>query len=254
MNFDLLRGFAVACLLTAPAAGYAQQAIAGRVVNSQTQEPVDGASVLLFAPGGAVQSAATSDSVGAFRFDVPTPGLYTLQVHRIGFAPARNNPVAVDANSIVAVTVPLTPTVVMLEGVTVEGDELPGVSRIREFEQRRRFRVGYSFNREDFERLNARYVGDLLPEIPGFVPLGGGSPAERSYAINRNRCPPSIWINGYPSALPATELIETLSLWTVYGIEVIPNWSEIPAEYTTRGRPGCGVILIWTRLMEQRPP
>lgn len=244
------RLFTAACLLALPCTAHAQAVqLRGTVINAQTQKALEGAQILLFAPDGAVQAAATSDSAGGFSFEALTAGRYTIRVLHIGFAPARGNVVNVAALSTTTVLVPLS-QVVTIEGVTVTGNALPEGLRIREFETRRRMHIGTSFNRDDFERLYAEHVLDLLVEVDGFVRLGGGSTTDRSYAVNFRRCTPAIWIDGFFSTLPPNEVIENLSLWNVYGVEVFRNASEIPGEYTVRGPAGCGLILIWTRRME----
>ncbi|KPJ97481.1 MAG: hypothetical protein AMS20_17090 [Gemmatimonas sp. SG8_28] len=230
-----------------PAALSAQQSVQGVVVRADTDDPVESASVYLVAESGSILGVTATDSAGLFVLAVPSPGSYTLHVHRTGYVATRSETMHVPADSSVVVRVNLPPNAIMLEAITVFGEAPRRLTpEIQDFLARRRMRVAYSFSREDFRRLRAEHPLDLLREIPGFVTLGNRA-AYRWYALNSRRCPPAILVDGQRSRLPQAELIENLSLWNVYGVEVFRDWSSTPSIY---GSSPCGTILIWTRAAE----
>jgi len=229
-----------------PAALAAQQSVQGVVVRAGTADPVQRASVYLVAAAGTIEGVTLSDSTGAFVLAVPAPGSYTLHVHRTGYVATRSGTLDVPGDSSVVVQVNLSPSAIMLEAITVFGRAPARLTpELEGFLTRRRMRVGFSFSREDFERLNAEHPVDLLREITGFTTLGGRA-SQRRYVLNARRCPPAIFVDGRRSPLPQQELLENFSLWNVYGVEVFRDQSSAPAQYAS----GCGSVVIWTRAAE----
>lgn len=229
-----------------PAALAAQQSVRGVVVRAGTAAPVQHASVYLMAAAGTIEGVMLSDSAGSFVLAVPVPGSYTLHVHRTGYVATRSGTLHVPADSSVVVQVNLSPSAIMLEAITVFGTAPARLTpELQGFLTRRRMRVGYSFSREDFERLHAEHPVDLLREITGFTTLGGRA-SQRRYVLNSRRCPPAIFVDGRRSQLPQNELLENSSLWNVYGVEVFRDQSSAPAQYAS----GCGSVVIWTRAAE----
>ena len=231
------------CLSLVSATLAAQQSVRGIVVRAGTNEPIEQATVYLVAATGAVRGVAWSDSTGSFLVWAPEPATYTLHVHRPWYVPTRSDSLEVPPQQSVHVRVNLMPDAVMLEAITVFGEPPPSLTpELEQFLARRRMRMGYSFSRQDFARLKADHVVDLLREVPGFVTLSGRA-STRRYILNANRCTPAIFIDGQRSLLPETELLEFESLHLVYGVEVFRYASSAPAVYAS----GCGSILIWTR-------
>src|SRR5918996_5373949 len=91
MNIDkfrsllaLMGGLLGLALLAPRAAAQQQSAVAGRVVDQATQQPVPGALVLLVGTNRSVQTAQD----GRYRLEGVPPGRATIQVRAIGFASA----------------------------------------------------------------------------------------------------------------------------------------------------------------------
>jgi hypothetical protein len=95
---------------TPPATGVTIQ---GRVMDSESREPVDLAEVVIV---GASRPAYTDDK-GRFSFENIPPGTYTLSVTRLGFAPLRRELIVAAAGQ--TLDLKLTRTAVPLEEVTV---------------------------------------------------------------------------------------------------------------------------------------
>lgn len=234
------------CVVGLPAALVAQQSVRGVVVRAGTADPVQHASVYLVAEAGTIEGVTFSDSAGRFVLAAPAPGSYTLHVHRTGYVATRSGTLRVPADSSVVARVHLSPSAIMLEAITVFGKAPARLTpELQEFLTRRRMRVGYSFSREDFQRLKAEHPVDLLREIAGFTTLGGRA-SRRRYVLNARRCPPAIFVDGRRSQLPQSELLENFSLWNVYGVEVFRDQLSAPAQYAS----GCGSVVIWTRAAE----
>jgi len=67
------------------AASWGQSSIEGRVVQSASDTPVEGARVALARPGGAPLHSARTETSGTFRFMAIDPGDYQLRVEADGF-------------------------------------------------------------------------------------------------------------------------------------------------------------------------
>ena len=246
----------LACLAAVPAALSAQQSVRGVVVRAGTDEPIAAASVYLIGANRAVQGVVLSDSAGAFTLGVTAAGRYALRGRRIGYVAAESGTFYVRPDSTVSVRLELEPSAVMLEAITVFGETPKRLTpELEGFLSRRRMHVGYSFSREDIQRLKAAHTVDLLREVPGFV-TSSGRAGQRSYALNFRRCPPAIFLDGLLSRVPQGEWLENHSLWNVYGVEVFRDWTSVPTEFLSQPRPRdpdpkCGVILIWTRPPER---
>lgn len=88
--------------------------IVGRVVETSSREPVEGANILLL---GTVRGAAT-DEEGRFIIEHVTPGKYTLMATAIGYRKDQTS-VSVTADDEIEVEFLLEETVVMMDGITV---------------------------------------------------------------------------------------------------------------------------------------
>ena len=98
--------------LQAQAAG----AIAGRIVDAATGQPIARASVLI----GEGRRGAIADSAGTFRIREVRSGTYQLTFRALGYAPVRQDSVVVQAGSTTLANVALQPSAVELPPITVE--------------------------------------------------------------------------------------------------------------------------------------
>lgn len=202
-----------------------------------------------------------SSDTGWFRLPLLAPGVYRLQVSRLGYAVAVAT-VEVVGGEVVECEVLMRVEPVPLEGVTVTARrELPGtiLSGLRDFQRRRDSGWG-QFLLEDEIRLRGGRTTDLLHGVMGVDVFANGA----AIFIRRTQCPPTVYLDdvkvthcsvgGGPSSRgrdcnPAREAAEAVNLLTpseILAIEVYRGPAETPGQYIDSNS-RCGVILIWSR-------
>jgi hypothetical protein len=231
---------AVAALLIKAAAAwgqYATGAIAGRLVDHATHEPVVGAQVFVLG----FRRPAVSDSGGAFMHRGLPPGTNVVQIRRIGYV-QHEWAIRVREGEIVEVLFELEPVAFLLPPTIVEGNPEDVPTWFRGFEERRTARRGQFVTRQEIERQNpSSTLGDVLRHLNGL-----GMRCDRTgCAIRMTRwsnCQPLYYQDGLPVFATTAE---RFFAFDIHGVEVY-GLSEVPLEFQ---RPGlrCGVIAIWTR-------
>lgn len=230
---------AVAALLVAVPAAWSQVsgAIAGRLVDRATREPVVGAEVFVLG----LRRLVISDSGGGFLYRGLRPGDYLLQVRRIGYIKAEW-PVTVPEGEIVELLLELEPIAFVLPPAVIEGrpEELP--TWFRGFEDRRATKRGQFITRLEIERRSpSTTLGDLLRTLNGLRMRCDrtGCSIRMTRWVN---CQPFYYQDGLPVFAATAEGFLAMD---IHGIEVY-NVSDVPVEFQ-RADLRCGVIAIWTR-------
>lgn len=246
-------------------AGSQAAAVAGRVLDAATRNPIPHAIVEI--PS---QSARTeTDSTGRFRLEGLRPQIVVVQVRGLGYEAVQRS-LNLFAGRTVAVDYLLAASVVALPDVTVVEDDPRGVLQLSGFEDRRRVGLGQYYTEEDISRHLQRRVPDLLRDAQGMRIARGAS--NEFFAVNtrqqltsiipnRNRsvCFLDIFVDGmvvYSSdaamrGVPPPDLNYLVSLSDLLGVEVYTGLASVPAEYRRQGS-SCGAILFWTR--RGKPP
>ena len=99
----------------------AQRNITGKVLESDSQEPVAQTTVRLLKSDSSMVAGSLTDLNGVFRVKAPAAGIYIVQITCVGFKTYTKN-VKVTADKDVALgTVSLQPDAIMLKGATVTG-------------------------------------------------------------------------------------------------------------------------------------
>ena len=99
----------------------AQKNITGKVIESDSQEPVAQTTVRLLKTDSTMVTGSLTDLNGHFRVKAPAPGTYILQITCVGFK-AYTKTVKVTADKDIALgTVEMKPDAIMLKGATVTG-------------------------------------------------------------------------------------------------------------------------------------
>ena len=187
-----------------------------------------------------------SDSAGRFALAELPLGAGTLHVRRLGFAPLE---VAVDLVDGRTDTLQLVLAAVAraLPALNTESDATR--LRLTDFHRHRKNGMGQYFNRKEIEERHARRLSDLLRGVPGvrIIPDRQGRLQLRMVRTSGTRdCPPDFWIDG----IRAPYLnIDDVPLTDIEALEVYRGPAAMPPEFANRmGNPGCGVVVIWTRL------
>jgi hypothetical protein len=234
---------AAVCLRPSPAFPQSVDSVSvvrGRVVEHESGNPLAGAAVSLAAGPGGTGGIGTrvTNSDGAFLFrDVP-PGTYRVIVTLLGYRDLRDT-LQVQGEAALNLRLPMSISPIVLEPLVVVSERRP-LGPLRDFEERRRTRIGTFLDREDIEERNPMLFSDLFRMVPGarVVPSG----ALDQTILLRGGCRPTLWVDGarLMTSEGADHLLQTMDLEAV---EVYHS-STVPVEF---GSSSCGVIVVWTK-------
>ena len=214
--------------------------VRGQVFEHETGNPLAGAAVSLEAGPGGPGGIGTrvTDSDGAFLFrEVPT-GTYRVIVTLVGYRVLWDT-LEVLPGSGLDLSLPMSVSPIVLEPLVVVSERRP-LGPLRDFEQRRRSRIGTFLDRQEIEERNPLLFSDLFRTIPGAQVVRSG-PFDQSILL-RGRCSPTLWVDGARLATSegVDHLLQTMDLEAV---EVYHS-STIPVEF---GSSTCGAIVVWTK-------
>ena len=227
-------------LVACDAAAARAQRLEGRVLDSETNAPVGGATVVLVGEGGQAVHSALSDSTGAFVLRSPRPGRFRVRASRIGYTAATSPPVELVLNDVLAVEMRMGTSAVVVAPLTVTGR--PRDPRLAEegfYERRDHFGpegLGEAvfMDQQDIERTNPFSVSDVLQNVRGVWVRDGRITMRRG-------CTPVFVVNGFTQRSP----LPISTPRSLLAVEVYTG-TAIPARYLLDGG-GCGVVMFWTR-------
>ncbi len=240
--------------------------LSGRVLDAESREPIEGATVEVDGRGRRV--ITNQDG----RFTVPSlrPGNVEMIVSHLAYEPATGQ-VEVGGAQTVTVEVVLATRVIELEPITVTATRrdlqaaLPGME---ELDRRMASGFGEFILSEDIRQRNPGRVTDLLQGSAGIQVMLGG----RAIYGSRTQCAPVVYIDdvrithgtgatnlrrdsvsdflrGTPDddeGVFAAEAVNLIHPQHIQAIEIYPGPGSTPGQYLD-SRSRCGVILIWTR-------
>lgn len=221
-----LSGLPLALLLaTAPALS---QTINGTITDTGEGLPVAAVEVILHDPDGKPLRQVTSDSLGIFRINVPSPGRYTLQLQRIGYEPSSTGEFEIARGEIITIEIRMNTQVVKLEPIQVVEARRTTAPRIAQFYQRaeanRKAGRARVYFREDLEKVHSvRSIFTLFPTRAG---------CKMSVVVDDLLVP------------DARDLDFLAKVDEVEGIEIYWNTNQIPPEFQYHR--ACALMLIWT--------
>ena len=248
--------FLTAFLLASQFPLQAQQAtLVGVVVDSLTGAPLAGAFVSLLGDG----STNVTGADGRFSLSREGSGNVTVEIRRPGFRAGAvtfeitvTRPVTIDFGE-----VSLSPLVVELDPVVVEGAEVERKLTRVGFFQRMGTEHGTFFTRDEIERRNPRNTTDLIRRIPGFrVTVDGignsvsGGRGVPSISQGFQRCNIDYYIDGVHAD---GAVVDDVLPNSIAAMEVYTGAATIPPAFRISGNPRCGAVVIWTRSGGRRP-
>ncbi|MEE9184790.1 MAG: carboxypeptidase regulatory-like domain-containing protein [Acidimicrobiia bacterium] len=245
----------------------AAQAVQGRVLEVETEEPVVSAVVQLLRgdEGDHVVASSVTDEQGHFRLRAPASGTYRLRSLRIGYQAVITPPFdLLGGEAPLEVEVRLSAVTVELAPLTIVSERPPRLGNLRldiagYYERkdtwgRQGLGIGHFLEREDIDRTNPSRVSDVVRMLRGVQVESAGGLRQvitlRGHgSIQRpgGRCIPAVFVDGAPGATGA-DIDYLLSPWSLAAIEVYPGLSK-PAEFfggEDPGAPACGVLALWT--------
>ena len=97
------------------------QTVRGVLTEQEAERPVSGAVVSLLDEGGALRSAALSDSIGSYTLPAPVPGRYRVRAERVGYASTTSPVLELAAGEIHEQRLAVSVQPAMLEEITAVG-------------------------------------------------------------------------------------------------------------------------------------
>ena len=135
----------------------AQRNISGKVIESDSQEPVAQTTVRLLKSDSTMVTGSLTNLDGIFRVKAPTNGNYIVQVTCVGFKPYTKN-VKISADKDIALgTIELKPDAIMLKGATVTGQAAKVTLKEDTF----------VYNASAYRTPEGSVVEELVKKLPG---------------------------------------------------------------------------------------
>lgn len=215
--------------------------IEGRLLDTDTERPIDGATVRIQDLDIPVKVTGTS---GQFRFtDVPR-GIHAIEISHIAYGTGTHL-VNVPEGETVYFVGRVRASAIELEPLVIEVDAR--VSRLEEVGFLRRQRSGWGryFAGED---ADAWRISQIIYSVPGLTLYQGRSTVDRRVVFRRGRftCTPEIYLDGVFQRWAGGDVQSVVLGLEIEGIEIYRGITTPPEFVSTGDRP-CGAIVIWTR-------
>lgn len=163
------RFFVYMMLMLVAVSAAAQVDVTGKVIATENNEPLVGASVIVKGADGKIRKFSTSQGDGSFAMQVPSTDGCRLDVTMMGF---EKRTISLDSVSF-PLTVMLEPGTTLLKEVTVKAD------RIREQGDTIKYDVG------SFAQTQDRSIGDVMKRMPGIDVAENGKIKYQGEDINK---------------------------------------------------------------------
>lgn len=205
-------------------------------------------------------SAAFTDDTGAFHLRLPKREAATLELRRLGYAPAR---FGLGAGGDTSISATLLLSAQQLEAMAVRA-AAPTSANLRGFEERllRRARgitFGTFITAEEIERRNPGRISNMLDEVPWAAVRQYGLSSNAIYLRTpRGECAATVYIdgvrvmgelppkNGEPLSGNPVAIDNLVSPQSVAGIEAYRTGFDAPPQFQSFAGT-CAVIVIWTK-------
>jgi len=281
------RVLVLAALLLASARMAEAQRVHGRLVDLATGTALEGGLVTLRTVRGERVGSAAVTAAGQFEIRAPGPGLYYVEVNRIGYRLLRDGPFELEEDGEREAVYSLERQAYQLAPIEVEAKRVAERTRYLEqvgFYERQKSDFGHFVTREDIEARQPHRFTDIMGMIPGVrvIPGAAGSAGASlqlrgSLLSHGGICHPQVLIDGLvvirgtarpwrpddgkradrateqalPEPDPNREQVSIDDLVMpddVEAVEVFRSGVQVPARFGgTSSSTQCGVIIIWTR-------
>lgn len=253
---------AMSGLLSTPLAA---QTVQGRLLNAQTDEPIDLGILTLFTTDGDSVAVTATTPNGHFSLTAPEPGSYLLRASAFGYAEREEGVFELGDEGRVEIEFRITPRPFELEGILVSTDRpTPNHPLVRNgFVDRYRRGLGYFVTPRDLERTVYRDTESLLQFIPGVRVVASrtsnvagravvpGPSSDQVWMRNAwGPCAPTVYVDGVRTHYaPDTgeTLSDVLSIHLIAAAEIYSRPPQVPPEYGGPMGNKCGVIVFWTK-------
>ncbi len=241
-------------VLTSPLPAQSQT-IRGRVMESQSIQPVEFAGVMLLDTTFTAVAGTATNAIGAFTLEVPGPGAYYVLTESLGYSSSIDGILELGEGGSVTVEIYLKPKPIVLDSIKVAVaraqifQHLDGAG----FNQRMATGIGHFISPEEIERRDPRYMVDLFRSAPGVRLIGGGGFSGTGLEFVNGSpggatCSPQIYVDGIrvnaDTAWGGLEGVVDIS--QIAAVELYTRASNVPLQWVGTGS-ACGVALLWTR-------
>ncbi|CAN5753659.1 hypothetical protein BH23GEM10_BH23GEM10_01280 [soil metagenome] len=248
-------GIAAAFLLGSFAAPLAvtAQFVDGRVIHATTEQPLVAVHIELRTTDDIRVASALTDSAGRFRAQASRTGALTLTASLIGYQPVETV-IDVTAGERVEVVIRMSEEAITLDPIQVEVRSRVSMGALAGYydrvERHRRMGFGRIVTRDQIEARNAIGVTDLLRMVPRVRVRSGMGGGDVYFSSGMGGCVPKVYLDGVLANRNSPASVDALvSPWDLEGIEVYQGLAQMPGEFYDVA--GCGVILMWTRRMDE---
>jgi len=183
----------------------------------------------------------TTGTSGRFRVMSVPAGQYLLTVHRVGYAPTAAAIQIGDADTL-RLSFAMMPIATTLDTVVVSAKQM--VTRMMEFEERRRLGYGTFITADEIKQRNPVTLGDVLRGIPSIHISGSSVFHQVAESTRSSKCPIQVVIDDVVLP-PLTDLANLVPPSEVMGIEVYAGPATMPMRFKSTNT--CGAIVIWTK-------
>ena len=241
-------GFALLLVasLTAKAQVPAYRARVLGVFDVRTGEPVEGVEITDLASG----TWALTTRTGTVSLAFLPEGESSVRARKLGYAPI-TRPVRISPVDTTPITLIMTPVVNILPDVVVRDSAPDYISPgLRDFEERRKTRLGQYITEGELRKADARELPDVLRRLSGtLVSCTTRTPRQCSLQSSRfaGICPYTIYLDGIRVG------DSNLLMYNVSELGAVEAYSATtaPAQYSPKGGTNryqdCGVLLLWSR-------
>lgn len=249
----------ICALLLAAAQPLAAQTVRGVLLEDASGQPIVAATVSLLLGNGKADAHVSTDTTGAFVFEIDAPGAYRLKAERIGYRTATTDTFSIHPGELVEVTLRLAPDAVALAPLTVTARSYPPSPYLTNagFYDRRKLGIGMFLTRAEIARRNTHRFSDVLRSVAGIRvdPAGPGGRSRARSSRSLGRCQPLLVLDGVVTTVgggrsmfrnPDVPLDDVLDPADIEGLEIYRGSSEVPTQFNI-STADCGAILVWTR-------
>ncbi|MFA8342756.1 MAG: hypothetical protein ACEPO8_07250 [Rhodothermaceae bacterium] len=225
--------------------------VGGKVIEIETNKPIEGCIVLLSELDKEITSLAITDSSGNFFFDNISGKFVQISIEKITYDGAILGPIRLKKNTPTKLKVILTPVPHYTDDVIVTSEKDKKILQTAGFYERKQNGNGQFLTLNDFKKYEITSIRQLILNFTQLAINQNGQVFNRYARVGINGTSTvTIIVDGIrydqgcdTSPLPIEAIV---SIDSVIGIEFYKNSAEIPSQYS-QFNTAAGVLLIWTK-------
>ena len=161
----MLRRIASVAITFVIASVAAAQSVRGRVAEIPGNKPLADAQVVLWSDSTTVVSTTRTDSIGVFLVRAPKPGLYFINVRKLGYQGGATGELSLTEPQEYEIVIKTPKIAPVLSGVNITAKGRTGDFMMQGFEERRRAGFGTFMTAEDIDKRNSPQIAELHARV-----------------------------------------------------------------------------------------